>query len=505
MAKVFTLPSNVEAERSVLGAMLMDPSAVAIALGSLTENTFSGVDVRNKYVFRAIKELSDHHTPIDPTTVTDELINLKLEKDSGGPDYLLALVDSSISPDNIDHYIKIVKEQAVLRDLLLTMKKIEDDYSQGGISNIGDFVMDANRQIGEIASSRSVGDFKSSKEVAESVRIKLNQESQASNDGITGVTTGYKRLNLLTHGWQKEDLIIVAARPSMGKTALAINFAYNAASRDGRPVAFFSLEMNSTLLMERLIANRACVSNDRIQIGFLNSTERVKIASAIEEIGKTQLYFDDTPNSMLGDILAKATKLKAAHPDLCLIVVDYMGRVRTTAGAQSDSRQQEVSFISGSFKTLARQLHVPVIVVCQLNRNVEETDSKVPQLSNLRESGSIEQDADQVLLLYRKDYYTSMSQTVGTRGASWTKDKKYGAPQQPQTMPQDAPKAPEIQDKSGNPSVMQILLAKNRNGQTGEFSLIFSKSYSRFDDPTPEFEEAQQRYEKEVGPSGFSE
>ncbi|OPZ36898.1 MAG: Replicative DNA helicase [Tenericutes bacterium ADurb.BinA155] len=504
MAKVIALPSNVEAERAVLGAMMMDKSALAIGVSSLTEDSFSEVDPRNRLVFRAIHELTDRHNPVDPQTVTDELINLKLDKDSGAPDYLMTLVDSSISPDNVDHYIKIVKQQAVLRNFLLTMKKIQDEYNQGGIADIDDFLMKANQEISTVASSRSVGDFKEAKDVAEGVRVKLNQVSSASADGVTGVTTGYRRLNLLTHGWQKEDLIIVAARPSMGKTALAMNFAFNAASRGNVPVAFFSLEMNDTLIMERLIANRACVSNDKLQTGILGASERLKIASAIDEIGKTQLFFDDTPNSMLGDIIAKSTKLKAAHPDLGLIVIDYLGRIRTTADGQVDSRQQEVSFISGSLKTMARQLHCPVIVVCQLNRNVEDTETKVPMLSNLRESGSIEQDADQVLLLYRKDYYASVGQKVPER-KSWASDKKYGQQPQQQQAPMpnpNGPKAPEPEDKSGNPSVMKILVAKNRNGQTGEFSLIFSKSYSRFDDPTEAFEAAEAQYEQETG-GGF--
>lgn len=511
MAKTLTLPSNVEAERCVLGAMLMDQSAVAIGLGSLNEDTFSGADMRNRYVFRAIKELSEHGMPIDATTVTDELINLKLDQDAGGPEYLFTLVDSSINPNNVNHYVQIVKEQAVLRDMLVAMKEITDDYGANGCTNIGEFVMDANRRIGQIAASRSVGDFQSSKDVANIVAVELNQISGASENGITGVNTGYKRLNLMVHGWQKGDLIILAARPGMGKTALAMNFAFNAASRTDKTVAFFSLEMTNNKIMQRLIANRACVANDKIQTGMLNATDRVKIASAIDEISKTPLYLDDTPDSQIGDIIAKSTKLKAVHPDLSLIVIDYLGRIRSTPESNSKkvvSRTEEVGYITGSLKTLARQLQVPVIVCCQLNRNVEGTDSKVPQLSNLRESGNIEQDADMVLLLYRADYYTSMGQEVGKRGASWTKNKyqnnnNQNFQQKPQQEENDGPKPPEITDKSGNPSVAQVLLAKNRNGQNGGFSLIFSKAYSRFDDPSTQFEESLERYKQATGQSDF--
>ena len=299
---------------------------------------------------------------------------------------------------------------------------------------------------------------------------------------MLGVSTGYRQLDAMTHGWQKGDMIILAARPSVGKTALGMNFAFNAAIRNRVPVAFFSLEMSAPKIMERLIASRCYVSNDKIQTARLTSHDRVKVFSAIKEISETQLYFDDTPNSKLGDIIAKAQRLKNKHEDLGLIVIDYLGRIRYFDKSDASARQQEVSYISGELKTLARQLNVPVLVLCQLNRNTESNDNKVPGLANLRESGSIEQDADIVMLMYREDYYTNLGQTAKSKG--WAKDKKgeqaAPAPKQPLTD--------EEREKNGDLSEVKVNVAKNRNGQVGTVTLFFQKSFSRFDDPSPEYE-----------------
>ena len=482
------LPSNVEAERACLGAAMIDVSALSIVISSLEEDSFSNVDPRNKLVFRAIKELSDRHTTVDPETVHNELVTLKLDKETNSPNYLLNLVDSVIDPDNIEHYTKIVRDQATLRNLLLTCKDIQEDYETMEIPDIGDFVMKANQRITAVADSRQVGDFKSAEQAAKELEIKLGEMQKPSSDGLTGVTTGYKKLNLFTHGWQKEDMIIVAARPSVGKTALTMNLAFNAALYGKATVGFFSLEMNSTLIMQRLVASRACVSNDHIQTGMLTTQERIKVRDALREISQTKLYIDDTPNSMLGDITAKATKLKAAHPDLGLIVIDYLGRIRMAGGGKMESRQQEVSIISGALKTLARTLHVPVIVVSQLNRAVESTESKKPMLSNLRESGSVEQDADIVLLLYRSDYY---SPDQLKKKGGYNKD---GNQQQ-----EEEPKQEKKNLGPGDISVMEISVAKNRNGKTGELQLMFEKAYSRFCDPAPEYEEAYAKLRQQNG------
>ncbi len=480
MPSVITLPSNVEAERSVLGAMLIAEEASEIALGSLTEDDFSDADPRNKLIFRAMVKLHDNARPIDPQTVIDELITLKLDKAVGSTSYIFDLVSGIINPDNIDQYIQMVHEQAVLRELLLKVADIQTKYASG-VADIGTFIAQSNDAISIIAQKRNVQGMRSARDVAEEVSRNLKKVTAENRRGLTGIDTGYKQINSYTHGWHKGDFIILAARPSVGKTALGMNFAYNAAHIARVPVAFFSLEMGATQIMQRLIASRSCVTNDKIQTGMLSSNDKVKIASAIDEISKTELYFDDTPNCRLGDIISKATRLKNSHPDLGLIVIDYLGRIRYSDKADPNARQMEVSYVSGALKTLARTLDVPVICLAQLNRDVESTESKIPALSHLRESGSIEQDADIVMLMYREDYYTALGQSVKKKG--WTKDNK-----QPEEQPEEQQQKP---NDNGGMSDVKILVAKNRNGSTGKVTLLFQKAYSRFDEPSTAYEEAQ--------------
>ena len=484
-----TLPCNLEAERVVLGSMMLDRVAAELALASLKVEDFSPTDTRNGMIFQAMVKLNEQGSPIDPQTVIHMLINLKMEKASGGNAYIFELINAIINPDNIEYYIGMVQEQSVLRELLLKTDEIQKEYAKG-VANVGDFILHSNDAIAQIASKRNVRNMRSAAEIAGEVEANLSK-ARADDRGILGVTTGYKKLDQMTLGWQKGNMIILAARPSVGKTALGMNFAFNAAQRSHVPVAFFSLEMSAPKIMERLIASRSYVSNEKIQTGHLDSRERAKVAGAIQEISNTEIYFDDTPNSRLGDIVAKSQKLKAAHPDLGLIVIDYLGRIRYFDKADASARQQEVSYISGELKTLARSLDVPVLVLCQLNRHAESNENKVPELSNLRESGSIEQDADIVMLLYREDYYTSLGQKAKSK--SWAKDKK-GGEEAPAPKPQ---MTEEEKKKNGDMSEVKVNVAKNRNGAVGQLTLLFQKAYSRFDDPSPEFEAQIAREDEE--------
>lgn len=480
MAKEISLPSNVEAERSVLGAMLLSSDAAAVALSSLTDTSFSGADKRNLLIFKAMEELSSRKEPIDAQTVTNELINLKILDDAGGPEYLLELLNSPINPDNIDHYISIIKDQAVLRDFLLKMHEIEDAYANGNVPDIGDFVAKGSQDLEDIASKRTVGDFKDAAVISETVRRQIENESNRSNRGLTGVDTGYQRLNKFTHGWQKGDFIVIAARPSVGKTAFALNLALNATLYKDKPVAFFSCEMAADQIMKRLISCISLVNSENIQTGDLTQKDFEKISNAIDEIKHTKLYFDDTSNPMLGDLLAKARKLKAAQPDLSLIVIDYLNIITTEA--HYDSRAQEVSQITRSLKELARSLKIPVIALAQLNRDVDQNEGHVPMLSNLKESGSIEQDADIVLMMYRQDYYANQGAPVAK--AHGFANNQYSNNLSAQVQSQGKPG----QDTNGV-SVVNIQVAKNRNGRTGVMTLLFSKNYSRFDTPSLDMEQ----------------
>jgi replicative DNA helicase len=491
MAKV-ALPSNVEAERCVLGSMLMDSAAASTAISSLTEDVFSDVDKRNLLVFKAMEAISSHNGNIDVQSVADTLNNLKMYDDAGGSEYLMELLQSTISPDNIDHYIKIIKDQAVLRAYLVQLQAIQDSYAQGNVPDIGDFLAKSTADLQEIASKRSVGEFKGAKEIAQAVESQIQKEASSDNRGLTGIDTGYRRLNKYTHGWQKSDLIIIAARPSVGKTAFALNLAVNAARYQDKPVAIFSCEMPSDQVMKRLIANFSLVKLEKIQAGPLDEKELSKVSSAVNTLSNSKLYIDDTPNPKLGDVVSKAMKLQAKlqseHSDLSMIVIDYLNLI-TTEG-NFESRANEVSVITKTLKQLARQMKVPVIALAQLNRDTEQNEGRVPMLSNLKESGSIEQDADIVLLMYRSDYYKSLG--IGDNKAT-ANAHGFGKDKYTQQLEQDVQQQTQAAGKDNGISVVSISVAKNRNGRTGVITLLFDKNLQRFDTPsfTLEQEEAK--------------
>ena len=480
------LPNNVEAERSVLGAMLCDSSAAQVGIDSLNEDDFSDADPRNRLVFRAMQALYQRRSAIDAQTVNGQMVIMQIDEAAGGLPYLLELVQTVINPDNIDLYIEMVHETSVLRQLLLKTQEIQKKYAEG-VESVGDFITQSNDEIAKIAQKRSVQGMRTAQEVASSVAAQIEEKANNVNSGkgVTGLATGFDVLNDYTHGWQKGDLIILAARPSVGKTAFGLNLAYLAAFKNKVPVGFFSLEMSADRVMERLIASRSAVSNDRIQTGsFLTNMEKAKISSAIAEISETKLFFDDTPNCKLGDLVAKATKLKKQNPDLGLLVVDYLGRIRYSDKADLAHQQQEVGFISGALKQLARELQIPVICLAQLNRNVESNDDKRPTIANLRDSGNIEQDADICMLMYRPDYYTA--QGVSLKNKSQRKFMAKNGEQEELMEEQ-----PADSKQTGDNSKTTIIVAKNRNGKTGSFDLMFQKAYSRFTEPTSDFQERQ--------------
>lgn len=479
------LPSNVEAERSVLASIFIDPTTAEAAVASLNEEDFSDVDPRNAIIFNAISELSKKRQPIGAQSIINQLASLG-QSEAVPASYIYELIDMPVIPDNISNYIQMVSEQSILRKFLLAMKDIENQYANG-VSDIGDFIQASNDRIGKISQSRTIQDMESAKTVAARVHEELKTRNQVG--GVTGITTGYTKLNEITHGWHPGELIIVAARPSVGKTAFTLNLAWNAASLEHKPVAFFSLEMSSDQIMTRLISMVASVSGDSLATGYFKNraSDMASVANAVNnDIANTPLYFDDTPNSKIGDIVAKARRMKIEHPDLALIVVDYLGRISYGDRSNPNGRQQEVSEICGTLKTLARNLEVPVICVCQLNRNVESTETKKPSLANLRESGSIEQDADVVMLLYRPDYYTAVGQSV--------KKKSYGK-QEGKTEEEEEEKPKKPSDASD----VTVMIAKNRTGKTGQVYLVFEKQFSRFSNPTKEYENERAAYYQRMG------
>ena len=479
-----TLPSNVEAERSVLGSMLLSNEACTIALSSLTEKSFSDVDVRNKIIFEAMKTLSDQQELIDAQTVTDTLINSNLLDAAGGLEYLTELVDCVINPENVETYVKIVRDQQVLRDYLLELQKIQNDYAEGKITNIGDFLTNSQQTLNSIASQRSVGDFRTGQDIANEVKLKIIAESKRANKNLTGVDTGFRALNFYTHGWQPGNLIILAARPSVGKTAFALNLAVNAALYRNDPVAIFSGEMDSSEIMKRILSSMSRVS---LSTGStLSDKDLALVSSAVSQVGRMNLYIDDRPNPKLGEVIAKSIKLKSKEPKLCAIFIDYINIMHTEK--KFDSRALEVGEITSQLKELARNLKIPVIALAQINRKADDNENGIPSMSNLRDSGSIEQDADIIMLMYRKDYYDNQGKKAQFKPKGEFEQKAN----------EQLDKAKEMgHNKDG--SITSITIAKNRNGSVGKISLMFSKNIQRFDNLSIETENEERSINGEEG------
>ena len=455
------LPHNIPAEKSVLGAMISSRDALIEASSGLVVEDF--FDLKNQIVFGAILRVQDKREPVDVQTVTNELINSKEFEKIGGIEYLLEITESNIAPSNYKHYIDIVKDQAVLRNYLLQLKETINQYDKEEINDVSTFIGLTAERILRKAESRKISSFETAESVANRVKADLNTIKITDEDGVTGLTTGYKRLNELTHGWQKSDMIILAARPSVGKTAFALNLCLNATLKTKKSVGIFSLEMPAEMLMMRLVANRSTVELGKIQTGKISQRDYVAIDKALSEIASTKLYIDDSPNIKLMDILSKARKLKMEHPDLALIMIDYIGLI-TTGNKKVESRQVEVSEISRQLKALARELEIPILVLCQLSRNVEQakTCGRKPIISDLRESGSIEQDADVIMLLSRPDYQNKDSSNM----KALTKDIN----------------EPVINENGETISQVTVTVGKNRNGPIGDVKLIFTKTIGRFDE-----------------------
>ena len=455
------LPHNIPAEKSVLGAMISSRDALIESSSGLVVEDF--FDLKNQIVFGAILRVQEKREPVDVQTVTNELINSKEFEKIGGIEYLLEITESNIAPSNYKHYIDIVKDQAVLRNYLLQLKETINQYDKEEINDVSTFIGLTAERILRKAESRKISSFETAESVANRVKADLNTIKITDEDGVTGLTTGYKRLNELTHGWQKSDMIILAARPSVGKTAFALNLCLNATLKTKKSVGIFSLEMPAEMLMMRLVANRSTVELGKIQTGKISQRDYVAIDKALSEIASTKLYIDDSPNIKLMDILSKARKLKMEHPDLALIMIDYIGLI-TTGNKKVESRQVEVSEISRQLKALARELEIPILVLCQLSRNVEQakTGGRKPVISDLRESGSIEQDADVIMLLSRPDYQNKDTSNM----KALTKDTN----------------EPIINENGETISQVTVTVGKNRNGPIGDVKLIFTKTIGRFDE-----------------------
>lgn len=487
------LPYSEEAERIVLGSAMLKKDYCLDVLNSLEESDF--FLGKHQSIYKAISELAMRNVDVDVLTVAEELQNLKELENVGGAKYLAECTNKVVASSALTHYIDIVQNNSVLRNMLTTIRGIDKSYKEEEIEDINDFILQSEIKFKDSIAKRHISSFVLASEIAPIVQADLEKLQDVDTDSdVIGISTGYDRLNQITQGFKGGEMIIVAARPSVGKTALCLNFAYRIATRSKKAVAIFSLEMSKEQLFNRLVAISSCIPAKDINSGRIKTAgDRLKVMNGIKEIANSKIYIDDTPSIKLNDIIAKATKLQAHEPDLGLIIVDYLGLVSiATKGKGIDNRQEEVRRISLALKALARDLNIPVIAVSQLSRAVEQRDSKRPMMSDLRDSGNIEQDADIVMLLYRGDYYDSakkggQSNAANKKGSQLTNEEKFelAKKQKEQELGKEIP---------GNASYTEVIVAKNRSGAVGTARLFFYKDYVRFDQPTPEWEQAMAQF-----------
>ena len=433
------MPHNIEAEQSVIGSMFLTKQAAHKASDDLYKELFYN-DANGK-IFEVLKHLCDNKIPIDFTTVVEELNKRDYLDKIGGVKYINDLINCVPSAANIEYYISIVREKAVLRrlievttDITTTCYKAESDTTE--------ILDDAEMKIFDVVKNRKTSEFKSIQSVLTNAQLIL--EELAKNEGnITGIATMFTELDNLTSGLQGGQFIVIAARPAMGKTAFALNLATNVATNFDKSVVLFNLEMSAEQLAMRMIQSLGNVEGDKIRSGSLESADWVGVNEAILKLADAKLFIDDSPGITMGEIRSKCRRMAASEQGLGLVIIDYL-QLLSGSARYAGNRQQEVSEISRNLKTMALELNVPVIALAQLSRAVELRDDKRPIMSDLRESGSIEQDADIVGFLYRDDYY----------------NKK--AVQHP------------------NISLSELIISKHRNGATATIELLFERHLSSF-------------------------
>lgn len=431
------MPYDLEAEQSLLGNILVydDAMRLAVEANVLSEDFFLD---KHRTIYKIMHSMYEKKEAIDATSLRSRLSDFGYLDQVGGVEFLLQLTDKTISSANTKEYISIIKNKAYARKIIDVANKIAQDGYDGSIE-VEDLLDEAERKILEITRSRAYSEFKSSGEIFDETLAKI-QKIAEMGDTVTGIKTLYNDLDVMTTGFQRGDLIILAARPSVGKSAFALNIAMNTAAVSSGAVAIFSLEMPYDQLALRMLMAKSQIDGQKLRTGKLTDHEWSKLNEVVNELKRQQFFIDDTPGIKVSEIFAKSRALKNQH-GLALIIIDYMQLIQ--GNGHAESRQQEVSEISRRLKALARELEVPVIALSQLSRSVEIRADKRPMLSDLRESGSIEQDADLVMFLYREEYYKQS---------------------------EERPKVEEV----------EVNLAKHRNGPTGVIKLAFERDTNRF-------------------------
>ncbi len=428
------MPHNINAEQSVIGSMLMDRDAVTTASELITEDDFYAKQYG--VLFRAMTEMNNEGKPVDLVTLRAKLEEMAAPPELNSVEFLRELLTAVPTSANVKHYASIVKEKAVLRKLIKVSNEITDECYLGK-EKLENILNNTEKKIFNVVQTRSSDEYVPIQSVVVNALDRI-EKSAKSGGTVTGIPTGFIDLDYKTAGMQPSDLILVAARPSMGKTAFVLNMAQHMAFKKNVGVAIFSLEMSKEQLVNRLLSLESKVDSQHIRTGNLDDSEWEMLIESAGVIGKSNLIIDDTPGISIAELRSKCRKYKLEH-NLGVIMIDYLQLM--TGGGRSESRQQEISEISRSLKALARELEVPVIALSQLSRAVESRPDKRPMLSDLRESGAIEQDADVVMFIYRDDYYNHDT------------------------------------DKKG---VAEIIIAKQRNGPIGTVDLLWLPNYTKF-------------------------
>lgn len=432
------MPSNQEAEQSVIGSMLMDQEAILVASEKLNEDDF--YNPRYKILFSAIVSLYQSGSAVDLVTLTEKLRENNAAEEVSSVEFISNIISSVPTSANVKYYADIVAQKALVRQLIRTTENIANRGYQDS-SDINELLEDTEREVFQIVNSRTASeDFTPINEIA--LETLENIQSAAMSTGtVTGLSTGFRDLDYRTAGLQPSDLILIAARPSMGKTAFALNIAEYAAMINHVPTAIFSLEMSKIQLAKRLISMNSKVDSQHIRTGTLEDDEWAKITESSIILGESSLVIDDTPGISIHELRSKCRKLKMER-GLGLVIIDYLQLMSANSGSKNISRQQEISDISRSLKALAREVNCPVVALSQLSREVEKREEKRPILSDLRESGAIEQDADVVMFLYRDEYYTK--------------------------------------DASTKKGITEVIIGKQRNGPTCTVELKWLGQYTKF-------------------------
>ena len=431
-----TMPNSLEAEQSLIGSMIMDRDAIMVASELLVKEDF----YHQQYgiLFEAMVELFNNREPVDLITLQNKLKEMNVPPEISSLEYVKDLVDAVPTSANAKYYAEIVKDKSMLRRMIRTTEDITNDCYQGSESTEV-LLEQTEKKIFDLLQNRGGGDYVPIKQVVLNALDRIEKASKTQGN-VTGIATGFLDLDYKTAGLQPSDLILVAARPSMGKTAFVLNIAQYVAFHSDLCTAIFSLEMSKEQLVNRLFSLESRVDAQKLRSGDLSDADWEKLIEGAGTIGQSKLIIDDTPGISISELRSKCRKYKLEH-DLKLIIIDYLQLMSGSGGRASDSRQQEISDISRSLKALARELHVPVIALSQLSRAVEQRPDHRPMLSDLRESGAIEQDADVVMFIYRDDYYNK-----------------------------------DTEDKG----IAEIIIAKQRNGPIGTVNLVWLPEYTKF-------------------------